>query len=156
MTEPRAKPGLDRRAAADLWRNTLSRVDSVFGRLRYLSDLQNANTGQYEHHGLAARFTEAECDRALRDSHMDNFRQWLAWRLEQQSADLNLYLSELGTDLPALLRTWRRRRPYENLVPDEASAPERELFLADLGILLELLMNEHGVDDPDPNAWPLL
>ena len=44
---------LDRNAASDLWRNTLSQIPSVFGRLVYLASLRNANNGRYEHHGLA-------------------------------------------------------------------------------------------------------
>ena len=45
--------GFERGAAADVWRHTLSQIPYLYGRLAYLGSLRNANTGRYEHHGLA-------------------------------------------------------------------------------------------------------
>src|SRR5216683_4844157 len=42
---------LERGAANDLWRHTLSQIPAVFGRMVYLAGLRNGR-GRYEHHGL--------------------------------------------------------------------------------------------------------
>jgi hypothetical protein len=143
---------LERGAAADLWRVTLLRIPSVYGRMVYLSSLRDANNGRYQHYGLAQAFGDEESHRSLASSHTEAFRQWLNFDLEQQKADLDLYISSLEGDRRALLYTWRRLRPYEYLIPAEVRQVERELYLADLHALLGLLMNEHGVADQDPEA----
>ena len=145
------REALDRGAAADLWRHTLSQIPCLFGRLVYLSSLRNSNTGYYEHHGLALIFGEEESDRTLRECHDQAFCEWLTYGLEHQKADLDLYFSTLGTDKRTLLATWLRLAPYRNLVPTTARSAERRLYLSDLETLLGLLKDAHGVV-VDPNA----
>ena len=65
----------DRSASADLWRNTISQIPSVFGRLVYLASLRNPNNGSYEHHGLALVFGEDEANKALKNSHTRGIRR---------------------------------------------------------------------------------
>ena len=93
--ERAAGVAFDRSAAADLWRNTISQIPSVFGKLVYLASLRNPNNGAYEHHGLALVFGEDEANKALRNSHNKVFAEWLSFNLEQQKADLDLYISGL-------------------------------------------------------------
>jgi hypothetical protein len=141
-----------RGAAADLWQHTLSQIPSTFGRLVYLASLRDQNTGRYEHYGLAQIFGEADADEALRESHARTFAEWLCYTLEQQKADLDLYLSSFQSDKRTILNTWIRLAPYRNLVPASALDPERRLYLADLEALLEVLKAENDVSDPDPDA----
>jgi hypothetical protein len=143
---------LERGASADLWRHTLAQIPCLFGRLVYLSSLRNSNTGRYEHHGLALVFGEDESDKTLRESHTHAFAEWLAYGLEHQKADLDLYFSSLGAERKTLLTTWQRLAPYRNLIPASAHALERRLYLADLETLLELLRNDSGVDASDRDA----
>ena len=151
MNNPRPKQVLERGAASDLWRHTLSQIPSVFGRLVYLSALREANSGRYEHHGLALVFGERESDRALKESHNTAIAEWLNYGLEQQKADLDLYLSGLTVDKRTVLDNWLRTSPYRNLTPATIKGPGKKLFISDLETLLELLRNELGVvvDDPD-------
>jgi len=86
---------LERGAANDLWRHTLSQIPAVFGRMVYLAGLRNGR-GRYEHHGLALIFDENEADKAMRKTHIDAFNAWLNFSLEQQKADLDLYLAGDG------------------------------------------------------------
>jgi hypothetical protein len=143
---------LERGSGADLWRHTLSQIPSLFGRLVYLSSLRNSNTGNYEHHGLALVFGDAEADRTLRNSHEKAFGEWLNYELEHQKADLDLYLSSLGANKRNLLRIWQRLAPYRNLIPASARTADRTLYITDLETLLALLMNEYGVAARDPDA----
>jgi len=142
----------DRSPASDLWRHTLSQIPTTFGRLVFLSTLRDPNTGVYAHYGFAQRVGEQAADMALRQSHSQNFSEWLAFSLEEQKADLDLYLSGIDSDKRTILDTWRRTRPYRNLIPAAAMEVERRLYNADLETLLELLMVVHGVASPDRDA----
>jgi hypothetical protein len=146
------KGTLERGAAPDLWRRTLSQIPSVFGRLVYLCSLRDQNTGCYQHYGLAQAFGDDEADQALRHSHHQTFSDWLCYTLEQQTADLSLYMAGLEGNRRNILDTWIRLAPYRNLVPSSAREVERRLYLVDLEALLELLKNEYGVASPDPDA----
>jgi hypothetical protein len=152
MKSLRSRAGLERGAASDLWRNTLSQIPAVFGRLVYLASLRDPNTGRFEHAGLALVFGEAEADRALRSSHSQTFSEWLCFNLEQQKADLDLYLSALLDNKRMIVETWSRLMPYRNLIPSSATKAEVDLYLADFEALLALLRNEYGVADPDRAA----
>jgi hypothetical protein len=151
----RQKSVPDRGAASDLWRHTLSQIPSVFGRLVYLSSLRNANSDEYEHHGLALVFGQDESSRTLKKSHRQAFNEWLKFNLEQQKADLDLYLAGLQEDKRTVLTAWLKLRPYRNLVPSSAQTEERRLYLADLVALIEMLQNENGVVDPGRAASQL-
>lgn len=152
MNQYDSKGSLDRGAAPDLWRNTLSQIPSVFGRLVYLCSLRDLNTGAYQHYGFAQVFGDDEADQVLRHSHHRAFAEWLCFTLEQQKADLDLYLSGLDGNRRTILDTWIRLAPYRNLVPSTAREVERQLYLADLETILELLRAEYGVVSPDPDA----
>jgi len=152
MNRARGNDTLSRTAVSDLWRNTLSQIPTVFGRLVYLSSLRNPNGGQYEHHGLALVFGEDEGRKALKESHKVVFAEWLSYNLEQQKADLDLYLSTLAEDKRTVLENWQRLEPYRNLWPKSATSVEKRLFISDLTSLLELLRNVHGVARPDPDS----
>lgn len=142
----------DRSAAADLWRNTVSQIPAVFGRLVYLASLRNPNNGAYEHHGLAQVFGEEEANKALKNSHTSVFAEWLSFNIEQQKADLDLYISDLSEDKRVVIDTWVRLTPYRNLPPASVRGVERRLYLADFTALLELFRSACGVAAPDPDA----
>lgn len=142
----------DRSASADLWRNTISQIPSVFGRLVYLASLRNPNNGSYEHHGLALVFGEDEANKTLKNSHSAVFAEWLSFNLEQQKADLDLYISALFEDKRVVVETWIRLAPYRNLLPASVRSVERRLYLADFTSLLELFKGAYGVVVPDPDA----
>ena len=152
MKRMKSKAVLERGAASDLWRNTLSQIPSIYGRLAYLASLRDSNSGQYQHHGLALIFGDKEADEALRQSHYSSFGEWLSFTLEQQKADLDLYLSDLLGIKRTVVENWIRLAPYKNLLPALAGKPERKLFLTDIEALLELLKNESGASCPDPDA----
>ena len=145
---------LDRGAVSNLWRNTLSQIPSVFGRLVYVSSLRNSNNGRYEHHGLALIFGEDDANRALRKSHVQIFAEWLTFSLEQQKTDLDLYLSGLPDKREVVIENWIRLAPYRNLIPGSVRGVERKLYITDLKALLEVLKNATAGGAPDQNASP--
>ena len=142
----------DLTAASNLWRHTLGQIPSLFGRLSYLASLRNLNSGQYEHFGLAQRFDATEADLVLRESHIQVFNQWISSGLQEQKSDLEEYLGTVDADLRAVIANWIRVAPYQTCLPAETRQVERDLFLADLGRILEMLKFEHAVASPDPDA----
>lgn len=141
-----------RDAAFDVWHHTLSQIPSVFGRLVYLASLRDANTGRYQHHGLALVFSDEEANKSLRSSHNAAFAEWIQFNIEQQKADLDLYLSQFFENKAQVIENWLRLGPYRNLVPASARRNERKLYLTDLEAMLHLLKNEYGVSGLDPDA----
>jgi len=147
----RESQALDRRAVADVWRHTLLHIPSLFGRLTYLASLRNPNSGQYEHHGLALMFGQEESNLALKESHSKVFDDWLACGIEEQMADLELYLSDLLEDRKTVLAAWEKLTPYKNVVPAGVKPTQKRLYLSELRTILELLNRAAGVE-PDRDS----
>jgi hypothetical protein len=132
------------RPAAELWRNTLSRIPTLFGRLVFLSSLREPQSGRYSHESLVNLWGSDDADRTLRNSHQQVFQQWISAGLADQKADLDEYLSTMGGPRHAL--------PYRNLAPTTARAVEQQLYLTDLETLLELLRLEHDAPFSTPKS----
>jgi hypothetical protein len=136
---------LERSATADLFKNTLSRIPTVFGRLAYLASLRDPISGIYRHHGLSAIFGREESRRALSMSHWNVFRDWLNLSLEEKSEDLRAYLDRLEDPPEAVLRHWAEAHIYRSYMPAPVRAPEEELFVREFEVLLEILNCPPGV-----------
>ena len=139
-----AKPEPARGPAAEVWRKTLSRIPTRFGRLVFLAELRDPLTGRYAHASLSQMVGGEITDRTLSQSHHEIFSEWLSSSLAQQKADLDEYLT--GTRAP--LDPTR----YREVAPATAHQVERQLYLTDLETLLELLRFEHGGADSAPEA----
>jgi hypothetical protein len=148
----KASASLDRSISGDLWRNTLARIQSVFGRLIYLAGLRDPNNGRYEHHGLALVFGADEAHKALRQSHAQVFGEWLQLNLQEQHADLALYLSGLEENRSTVISTWIDLKHYQTLVPGSIRGPDRRLYIANLIALIQLMQNEDNACGKDPAA----
>lgn len=148
MPQFRPKPSLDGSAVADLFRNTLSKIPSVFGKLSYLSGLRDANTGIYRHHGLASIFGRDESKRALSESHHKVFRQWLNLPLEQKKNDLDLYLDSLVDSRASVLSYWSKTPIHQTFIPSSALRREKALYQEEFQILLRLLGCNPGSQGP--------
>ena len=149
---PRFKPKgmLERTATEDLWRHTLSRIPTVFGRIMYLAALRDPNSGIYRHHGLSAAFGRDESNQALKESHRQAFREWLKLSLADRSRDLSLYLSDLDDPEIVVINHWLSSKLHRDQVPSSARKMERELFNQDFEILLETLRNSLAGAGPVP------
>lgn len=143
---------IERSASADLWRNTLAQIPSVFGRLVYLSSLRDAVTGKYEHHGLALLFGPAEAAKALRKSHNQTFDEWMSFNLEQQKADLDLYISALLDQKRTIIENWLTGKSYRSYIPHSVRSFEKRQYTAEIEALITLMKNDLGVSVPDPDA----
>ncbi len=140
------------RSYDDLWRQTLSKVPTVFGRLQYLASLRNPNTGRYEHYGLEQKFGVEQSNETLRQSHQALFADWVAFSLDAQKRELRTYLVARDESVGEIITSWLSVKPFPTWVPANTRAAERLLFLSDLDLLLELIRREYGVGAPDPDA----
>jgi len=134
------------------WRRTVAGIGTLLGRLSYLASLRNVNTGGYEHFGLSERVGTAETDRLIRRSHLQVFQEWLAYPLPRQKEQLEEYFSGLEGDRRDILSNWLVLGPYTGWVPGESRDVERQLFFADLEMVLELIRAESGVVSRDPDS----
>ena len=137
---PRARPkgALERSAAADLFRHTLSRIPTVYGRLSYLASLRDANSGVYRHHGLFLAFGREESTQALQRSHESLFRTWLTLSLAEKNEDLAAYMETLEDPQAMVVKHWKQSRVYRTYIPESASPAETELFITELEVLLDV------------------
>jgi hypothetical protein len=131
-----AKPEATRGLAAELWRKTLQRIPTHFGRLVFLASLRDPLTERYSHPPLNQIVGREVTHRTLCHSHHAIFSEWLSFALSQQKADLDRYLVACRARLDLV--------SYRDLVPGTVHHVERQLYLTDLETLLELLRFEHG------------
>jgi hypothetical protein len=151
---PRFKPKgmLERDPLADLWKHTLSRIPSVYGRLVYLAGLRDPNSGLYRHHGLSQAFGREESAQALRDSHYRTFKEWLNFPLAAKSSDLAECLADLEEGSAVVAATWLLSGHFRQLAPDQATRAQRAQFEQELGTLLTMIKNGHGAAPPFPDS----
>ena len=136
-------PQRQRESAGKVWRKALAGIPTVFGRLVYLASLLDSTSGYYREPGMTSLLGPEGSDRSIRHSHYQVFSEWLAFSLAEQKADIDDFLRGLGhiTGRPI---NWSASLPYRTLIPPGARDVERQLYLADLETLLELLKVEHA------------
>ncbi len=153
-TAMRTKSGgvWDRSAAADLFRNTLAHIPSVFGRLMYFNSLRDPHSGVYRHYGLATAFGRDQSAEALETSHGRVFREWIKLSLKDKQADLAAYLETLEDPKGLVVHYWLQSEGYTGCVPEAASKAERAHYLEDIRALLTIFSRSNGGELPGPKS----
>ena len=129
----------------ELWRQTLSQIPTVFGRLVYMASLRDSATNRYVHASLTSLLGAEDADRTLCHSHHQVFSQWIGFSLSEQKADLDEYVRETGSRKHLL-------QQYGSLVPAKARDVERQLYITDLETLMELQRYGNGGAFAAPEA----
>lgn len=131
-----------REFVASLWERALAELPALFERLAFLGSLRDPQAG-YRHYGLELPLGSEAAD-VIRDSHERTFRTWIALPVEQQNADIELYLATAQGHRNGALRRLGEAAFRENLIPASADIHERQLFLADFGALVQVITERRG------------
>lgn len=139
-------------AIEETWRRTLDGIPTLIGQLSYLSSLRTGDTGLYQHYGLAQRLGDQETSAMLGRSHIAVFRTWLGLNIEGQKREVERHLFGGEGDGAKALTSWIALEPWAVWIPETSRDVERELYRGDMGIVLELIRREAGVDRRDPDS----
>jgi len=72
-----------------LWIRDFAQIESSYGRLVYLADLRNPDTGRYEHYGSTTGSpSNLIAGRTLKRNHETIFGEWVSFPLERKKADI--------------------------------------------------------------------
>lgn len=141
-----------KRREVTLWRKRVASIPSLFGRLTYLAGLRESEGGPYKHPGLAFVLGDTATDEVIRTCHREVFAEWLALDLKGQYAALNLFLSSAEGHRRQVLATCAAPAARAWLIPEGTADHERQLYLADLQAILQLLAAEYGLTEAEQNA----
>jgi hypothetical protein len=119
----------------------ISKIPSSFGKLTLLASLRDASTGRYTD-PLVALIYGNHLHAVLEHRHQDIFFAWLGLGLATQSIQVAQHLADYGPDQNALIERWIQERLYDELIPANAGAVERQLFVSDLMTILLLLQSK--------------
>ncbi len=128
-------------AKAD-WEKTVDAVSGLFGKLVYLAGLRDDSTGNYRHYGFSRRYSDELTSTILSATHEEIFSEWLTMSIEQQRSDIEEHWREQGSDPNLIVENWLILEPYRRLIPASALAAERDLYLSDIELVLDVIRHE--------------
>lgn len=143
-----AEPPFDPRSTSDFVDVALGQIMPTFGKLAFLAGLRRENSGRYDDPLAALVYGKDQVDAVLRKKHREIFYVWLGVALVTQTEEVAEYLAVQADGenprIAELLQRWNQYKLYANLIPDDASKPERGLFSSDLRAILQLLQVRLG------------
>jgi hypothetical protein len=124
-----------RSPVAELVSLMMEPIPTVFGRLTLLASCYHAAKDLYDVPRLTRLFGAETVDLELRQCHRRIFLQWLQLGIEEQKAEVEAYLRTAppGVDWAEAART---------APPPDARDAERQLHLADLATLLDVMTGD--------------
>ena len=143
-----ANPQEVERLVRDFEERTLVELEGYFSKLVYLASLRDYNTGRYHHYGLETRYAAEAVDAGLHQYHVRIFEELVGLSLQEQTEDLLNFFESLKEDKTRLVIVWKRLRSYQILPPEDCHPLARELFDANIEIMLRILR--------ETDLWPLL
>lgn len=138
-------PFVSPRGRRAMLETAVRQLPSTMARLAYIAGLRDPNSGVYTFPCVSSQSEKAETARLLKAMHEEVFSTWLNYCLEEQKADLELYFSGLDCGKATAAETWLRLESYRLFIPASATAPEKQLFIADLEALLGVMARGLGL-----------
>ena len=137
-----------RRVIEDFTSRTLAAIPTEFGKLLYVASLRDLASGNYLHEGLAALYPEAAVQQGLQFCHEEMFLRILELPVEQQETDLRVCISGLEGEFWGKVSRWKQTEFHRLLVPADVPSYLRELFHANVGALLQVLLEDRAKFHP--------
>lgn len=131
----------------DLTANYLEPLDGCYQRLAYLASLRDVSSGRYVHDALASFYGAEAVDRVVAHCHEEIFERLLEMPLNAQEQELRAHLSSLPGDFAENIACCKTT--CGNWVPVQAPTYLKELYSANLRVLLELLLYDRSKAPPN-------
>ena len=138
------------KAYSDLWQRTLSKISGELNRLIYLASTRDYNSGRYHHAGLENCFGYEAVSEALETAHREIFGKLTGCALEELVSELELYIRSSKESPEQLLGTWRTLQPYRIAIPMGVHPMAAHLFLSNLKLALEVLLERRSPHPQHP------
>lgn len=135
----RTTKGQGLKQASALWKRKLQQIPSVFARMVFLAGLKG-RSGRYSDAELVNCTSRGLCNRIIRDSHSETFREWLGLDLRRKMADLKPYLECLGKEDSHSLLGISFRRVSHDLLPPSFTINEITMFTDTVQTVMRLLI----------------
>jgi hypothetical protein len=127
-----------RQAMDQFHREFLSGIATLFGRIAYLSSLRVGVT--YLEPGLQARLGADDAQAVLSKLHSDLAIAWLRLTMQERHDDICQYVAAEVDQTVA--KRWLRVESIAEELPEDLSATDRELFVAEFQVLLAIMQRE--------------
>ena len=128
----------------------LARIDSTFGRLVFLSGMDQSPADSKVERSAPAR-EKLLFEDALNFTRQELVFAWVRMSLTAQTEEVAHYFAAQGgvqsSHVAELLDQWIEEKKYEKLVPPTASDQVRSLFCSDLKATLRLLRIRLGMSE---------
>jgi len=138
----------NRRLIEDITSRTLAAIPSDYGRLYYLYSLWDAETGQYEHEGLANVYSRDSVQSGLAHCHEELFSRILETSLSEQENDLRVFLRGASEKLRRAMEAWRADESLRVICPPGLPTYLSDLFCSNVGVLLDVFSQDSITADP--------
>jgi hypothetical protein len=142
-----------KRALQDLEERTLNIFPCELAKLIYLASTRDYTTGQYFHNGLAAIFTYAIAEQALRTAHCQKFEILVFEPLEALVSQVDQFVIATSADRITVLATWRNLEPYRIAIPSNADPIRKALFISNVRLAVEVLSDRHAMLQNPQSSW---
>jgi hypothetical protein len=126
-------------AKEDLKTRTLEHMGNDFIRLLYLSSLRDFSTGEYQHHGLAASFSQPAASEALTACHEELFYSLVLSPLESFVSQVDTFIRSTHKDYEYVLSASEKLQAYNTAVPSDCDEMAADLFRSNIKIAISHL-----------------
>jgi len=127
----------NRQILFDLASRYLEGLAGRFARLAYLANLRNPTSGIYAHGDLGLVYPAEALSAALSNCHEEILESFLELPLVEQQGEFLQYLDACGQEIPEDMA--ERRRLFESWLPPQSPKYLKDLFLANLQALSEIV-----------------
>jgi hypothetical protein len=128
-------------SCAELVQQTVVDLSTMFGRLLHSAAQWNEETDRYTYvSGLSHSTMDENAQHlARRDRHRRAFDDWLSLNISRQVADVNNFLALQNEEQRRIILKWLEAGRYIQLPPSNMWAPDVDLFLNDMNVVVLLL-----------------
>lgn len=123
---------------ANLLNKSLSALPNSVAQLIFLSSLFDSYTGRYLHEGWVSLDDSEQIHRVIQQRHHAVLAEVMELSVPDLADRIQEHLKENGSE-PGIARMWLETEPFREMIPAGCSTLEREFFVSQVRIALELL-----------------